>query len=91
MNDPRDEVPGYQLIWLTAPQAPVAVLADAEAWQARGSYPDLCFAGPVFGVAREREQGGWAAPVLFRVHAAGGPRRHGSGLPQAGGRSGAVR
>ena len=44
---------------MAAPQAPVAALADAEAWQAHGDYPQLSFGGPVFGVAREREHGGW--------------------------------
>jgi hypothetical protein len=37
----------------------VAAQADAEAWQARGEYPQLSFGGPGFGVAREREEGGW--------------------------------
>jgi len=44
---------------MTAPQAPVATLADEEAWRARNDCLQLSFGGPVFGVAREREQGGW--------------------------------
>lgn len=42
-------------------------MADEEAWQARGAYPDLQFAGPLFGVAREREQGGWELHRYFGV------------------------
>src|SRR5260221_13828639 len=59
MNDPRDHVPAYRTIRVTAPEAPAAVAADTEAWRAHARYPDLRFAGPVFGVAREREEGGW--------------------------------
>jgi len=55
MTSPRDDVPGYRTIRVSAPQAP----ADEEAWQARGHYPQLSFGGPIFEVAREREQGGW--------------------------------
>ncbi|GAA1937600.1 DUF5954 family protein [Kitasatospora viridis] len=55
-----DNAPGYLTIRVTAPDGPVAELADVEAWQARKGYPALSSAGgPVFGVAREREQGGW--------------------------------
>lgn len=59
MNDHRDDVPGYRTIRVGVPEGPVAELADTEAWQARGDYPELRFGGPVFGVAHEREQGGW--------------------------------
>ncbi len=65
MNDPRDHVPAYQTIRVTAPQAPAAAAADEQAWRARAAYPDLYFAGPVFGVAREREEGGWAVYPHF--------------------------
>ena len=59
VKDRRDDVPGYRMVRVGVPEAPVAALADVEAWQARGAYPDLQFGGPLFGVAREREQGGW--------------------------------
>jgi len=59
MNGHRDDVPGYRAIRVSAPETRAAGLADTEAWQARDTYPDLRFGGPVFGVAREREQGGW--------------------------------
>ena len=59
MNDSRDDVPGYRTIRVGVPEGPIAELADAEAWQARGDYPEILFGGPVFGVAHEREQGGW--------------------------------
>jgi hypothetical protein len=59
VNDSRDDVPGYRTIRVSVPDGPIAELADAEAWQARGDYPELLFGGPVFGVAHEREQGGW--------------------------------
>ncbi len=60
MNSPLDEIPGYQTIRVTAPQTWEAARADEQAWRARGAYPDLCFAGgPAFGVAHERDQGGW--------------------------------
>ncbi len=65
MNDPRDHVPAYRTIRVTAPEAPAAVAADTEAWRAHARYPDLRFAGPVFGVAREREEGGWEAYPQF--------------------------
>jgi hypothetical protein len=43
-----------------ASENPVAALADVEAWRARKSYPSTLLAGgPVFGVARERAEGGW--------------------------------
>lgn len=51
---------------MTALEAPVAVLADVEAWQARDAYPDLVSGGgPVFGVARELEAGGWRLHRFF--------------------------
>jgi hypothetical protein len=65
MDGRRDDVPAYRTVRVTAPDAPAAALADTEAWQARGTYPDLRFGGPVFGVAREREQGGWELHPFF--------------------------
>ncbi|MDQ2874357.1 MAG: DUF5954 family protein, partial [Actinomycetota bacterium] len=59
MTGHRDDVPGYQTIRVAAPETPAAALADAEAWRAREGYPELRVGGPVFGVAREREHGGW--------------------------------
>ncbi|GAB2701911.1 hypothetical protein GCM10010442_20040 [Kitasatospora kifunensis] len=51
---------------MTAPDAPVAALADVEAWQAREAYPLMVSAGgPVFGVAQEREEGGWKLHRFF--------------------------
>ncbi len=45
--------------WNSA-EVPVAAPADVEAWKARKAYPcTLCAGGPVFGVARERAEGGW--------------------------------
>jgi Family of unknown function (DUF5954) len=46
-------------VQVSALDAPVAELADTEAWRAREEYPQLSFGGPGFGVAREREEGGW--------------------------------
>jgi uncharacterized protein DUF5954 len=59
MSGPGDDVPAYRTVRVSAPDAPVAELADIEAWQAREEYPQLSFGGPGFGVAREREEGGW--------------------------------
>ncbi len=60
MNSPLDRVPAYQTIRVSAPQTWKAARADEQAWRSRGPYPDLCFAGgPAFGVAHERDQGGW--------------------------------
>ncbi|WP_329586119.1 DUF5954 family protein [Kitasatospora sp. NBC_01250] len=66
MADLGEDVPGYRTIRMTALEAPVAVLADVEAWQARDAYPDLVSGGgPVFGVARELEAGGWRLHRFF--------------------------
>jgi uncharacterized protein DUF5954 len=66
MNDHRDGVPGYQTVRMGLPKTPVAALADADAWRARRSYPEIRFAGgPAFGVAREREEGGWELHPFF--------------------------
>jgi len=59
MTGPGDDIPGYRTIRVTTPHAPETARADREAWQARGEYPRLSFGGPSFGVAREREEGGW--------------------------------
>ncbi|HEY5835116.1 DUF5954 family protein [Streptomyces sp.] len=46
--------------------APVAPLTEIEAWKARKTYPSVLFAGgPVFGVARERAEGGWELQPHF--------------------------
>ena len=68
MADPRDQIPAYRTIRLTAPPAPEAERADTQAWQARGAYPQIRFAGaPAFGVARERDEGGWQLHPWFGV------------------------
>jgi hypothetical protein len=66
MTEHPENTPAYRTIRVAAPEGPVAALADAEAWAARESYPDLRFAGgPVFGVARERDEGGWQLQGFF--------------------------
>lgn len=61
-----DDATAYQTIRVTAPESPVAALADVEAWKARKTHPSMLFAGgPVFGVARERPAGGWALQPYF--------------------------
>jgi hypothetical protein len=61
-----DDATTYQTIRVTAPESPVAALADVEAWKARKTYPSMLFAGgPVFGVARERPAGGWVLLPYF--------------------------
>jgi Family of unknown function (DUF5954) len=59
MSGAGDNVPAYRTVRVSASDTPVAELADTEAWQAREEYPQLSFGGPGFGVAREREEGGW--------------------------------
>ncbi|WP_171166649.1 DUF5954 family protein [Streptomyces sp. I05A-00742] len=60
MPDHSEQVPGYRQIRMTPPTAPVAALADEDAWRARDAYPDIMgVGGAAFGVAREREEGGW--------------------------------
>ncbi|WP_329571468.1 DUF5954 family protein [Kitasatospora sp. NBC_01266] len=60
MIEDAEHVPAYRTIRMSPPDAPVAALADLEAWQARNPYPDLRGAdGPAFGIARESEEGGW--------------------------------
>jgi len=65
VNIPGEDVPGYQTIRVGAVEAPVAALADLEAWQAHEEFPDIRFSGPVFGVARERSHGGWELHPYF--------------------------
>nr|WSX73410.1 DUF5954 family protein [Streptomyces sp. NBC_00899]WSX80524.1 DUF5954 family protein [Streptomyces sp. NBC_00899] len=61
-----DDATVYQTIRVTAPESPVAALADVEAWRARKTFPSMLFAGgPVFGVARERPAGGWVLQPYF--------------------------
>ncbi|MFI1797958.1 DUF5954 family protein [Streptomyces sp. NPDC020379] len=61
-----ENVPAYRMVRVTAPEAPVAALADVEAWRAREAYPEILLAGgPVFGVVREREEGGWEIVSSF--------------------------
>ncbi|WP_327292183.1 DUF5954 family protein [Streptomyces sp. NBC_01198] len=61
-----DDATVYQTIRVTTPESPVAALADVEAWKARKTYPSMLFAGgPVFGVARERQPGGWVLQPFF--------------------------
>ncbi|CAM2969311.1 MULTISPECIES: DUF5954 family protein [Streptomyces] len=54
-----DEVPAYRTIRVAPVVEPVAAMADEEAWRARERYPVLMGFRPVFGVARERQEGGW--------------------------------
>jgi hypothetical protein len=65
----HDDIPGYRAVRITAPGTPVAELADTEAWQARAVYPRIAFTGAVFGVAREREEGGWELHPYFGASA----------------------
>lgn len=61
-----DDATVYQTIRVTAPESPVAALADVEAWKARKTFPSMLFAGgPVFGVAREGPAGGWVLQPYF--------------------------
>ncbi|RDG37672.1 DUF5954 family protein [Streptomyces corynorhini] len=60
MAEHGENVPAYRTIRVTGPDGPVEAVADVAAWQAREAYPDILSAGgPVFGVVREREAGGW--------------------------------
>lgn len=66
MEHPTDEAAAYQTIRVTAPESPVAALADVEAWRARKTHPSMLFAGgPVFGVACEGAAGGWVLQPYF--------------------------
>ncbi|MGW2364387.1 DUF5954 family protein [Streptomyces sp. NPDC001667] len=60
-----ENVPAYRVVRVTAPE-PVAALGDMEACRARETYPEILLAGgPVFGVVREREAGGWEVVSSF--------------------------
>ncbi|MFE6774479.1 DUF5954 family protein [Streptomyces sp. NPDC057702] len=60
MAEMGENVPAYRMIKVTGPQGPVEAVVDVEAWRARASYPDILgLGGPVFGVCREHEAGGW--------------------------------
>ncbi|MGF1432002.1 DUF5954 family protein [Kitasatospora sp. LaBMicrA B282] len=59
MTESPENVPAYRTIRMSPPHAPVAALADLEAWQARDPYPEVRGAGPAFGIAYELEHGGW--------------------------------
>jgi Family of unknown function (DUF5954) len=62
----EDETSADRGTQATAPRSPVAALADVETWKARKAYPSTLFAGgPVFGVARERAEGGWELQPHF--------------------------
>ena len=65
MSGPAENIPGYQTVRITSPATPVAELADSEAWQAREAYPRAAFVSTVFGVVREREEGGWELHPYF--------------------------
>ncbi|MFJ6746843.1 DUF5954 family protein [Streptomyces sp. NPDC091266] len=60
MTHHGEDVPAYRTIRVTEQDDPVAAFSDEEAWRAREAYPEILGAGgPVFGQAREREEGGW--------------------------------
>lgn len=66
MAEHGENVPAYRTIRVAGPEGPVEAVADAAAWQARAAYPDILSAGgPLFGVVREREAGGWELIVPF--------------------------
>ncbi|MGD9483064.1 DUF5954 family protein [Streptomyces sp. TRM70308] len=69
MPEHGENVPGYRKVRVTVPAGPEAALADKEAWRAREAYPEILGAGgPIFGVVREREQGGWEVLPYFGSH-----------------------
>lgn len=66
MDSSADDVPSQPTGRAAAPEAPLAGLADIEAWKARKRYPSTLFAGgPVFGVARELSRGRWRLHPYF--------------------------
>lgn len=66
MAELGENVPAYRTIRVSGPDGPVEAVADVEAWQARERYPDILSAGgPLFGVIREREAGGWVLVSSF--------------------------
>jgi hypothetical protein len=77
MSEHPENTPAYRTIRVAAPEGPVEALADTEAWEARERYPDLRFAGgPVYGVVREREEGGWQFQGGFSGHTPQDARDH---------------
>lgn len=65
MHPSQENVPAYRTIRVTAFEEPVAALAEEEARTARNRYPKILGAGLVFGVAEEREAGGWSLHSHF--------------------------
>ncbi|MEU4686414.1 DUF5954 family protein [Streptomyces xinghaiensis] len=66
MTQYDEQNPAYRTVRVTALESPVAAMADLEAWEARETYPEIRSAGaPVFGTAREREEGGWELRPYF--------------------------
>ncbi|MFT2014312.1 DUF5954 family protein [Streptomyces sp. 796.1] len=69
MAEMGENVPAYRMIKVSGPEGPVEALADVEAWRARATYPEvLGLGGPVFGLARECETGGWEVIDSFTGH-----------------------
>ncbi|MGW7515300.1 DUF5954 family protein [Streptomyces sp. NPDC054796] len=65
MHSPEENVPAYRTIRVAASEDPEAALAEEEAHLARERYPHFMGLGPVFGVAHEREAGGWSLHGYF--------------------------
>ncbi|NJQ00861.1 DUF5954 family protein [Streptomyces zingiberis] len=66
MNQFDEQNPAYRTVRVTALENPVAAMADLEAWEAREAYPEIRSAGaPIFGIAVEREEGGWEIRPYF--------------------------
>ncbi|WP_030892405.1 DUF5954 family protein [Streptomyces sp. NRRL S-1868] len=65
MQPLEDNVPAYRTIRVAVPEDPAAAQAEEEAQQARERFPDLMGLEPVFGVAQEREAGGWSLHGYF--------------------------
>jgi hypothetical protein len=59
MTGMPDDVPAYRTIRIGLPRDEMEARADAEAARAAVAFPGRLIAGPQFGAAREREQGGW--------------------------------
>lgn len=62
-----DDVPGYRAIRIGMPRSDAEGRADLEAARATADFPSILVAGPQFGAAREREQGGWEILYLDDV------------------------
>ncbi|MGW6916372.1 DUF5954 family protein [Kitasatospora sp. NPDC054939] len=66
MTQRGEDVPEFRTVGVGGSDAPVAVLADVEAWTAREAYPRILAAGgPAFGVAKERSDGAWELLPYF--------------------------